>query len=84
MSSKADIYPLAYDFSNDGLIAEISILGQSVNISTTLIGRHNLYNVLASISATFLYGVSLEKIASSLNKPIHIPGRLEIIYNKNG
>ena len=33
--------------------------------------------------AAFLYGLSLEQISSSFNKPIYIPGRLETVYNKN-
>ena len=82
LSSNADVYPIKYSFSNSGLIATISIFKKSINISTTLFGEYNLYNILAAISASYLCGLSIKKIEKSLNKPILIPGRLEMIYNK--
>ena len=82
-SPKADIYPVKYNFTDTGLNAKISIFKKLINISTTLIGVYNLYNILASIGAAYLSKLSLKQIASSLNKPIYIPGRLEMVYNKN-
>jgi len=82
LSPKSDVYPVKYSFSNTGLEATISIFNEHlINISTSLIGEYNLYNILASITAAFESQLSLQQITSSLNKPIHIPGRLEIIYS---
>ncbi len=84
LSCNSDIYPVKYKLSNKGLKAQISIFGETVNISTTLFGKYNLYNILAAISAASIYGIPDQKIESSLNKPISIPGRLEIVYNQKG
>ena len=84
LSSNADVYPINYNLSGEGLTAQISIFKKTINISTTLFGKYNLYNILAAISAASICGVSPQKIESSLNKPISIPGRLEMIYNQRG
>ena len=83
LSVESDIYPIKYALLGDKINAEISIFGKSIEISTTLIGKYNLYNILAAISASSLCGLNLKQISNSMNKPINIPGRLEIIYNDN-
>lgn len=84
LSSNSDIYPTQYSFSAYGLKAEVSIFNDIINISTTLVGKYNLYNILSSIAAAHLCGISLREIESSLNKSIYIPGRLETVYNESG
>ena len=84
LSSNADIYPIKYEFSNNGLTATISIFKESIDISTTLFGEYNLYNILASVAGAYLCGLPLKKIEKSLNKPVLIPGRLEMIYSESG
>ena len=84
LSSNADVYPINYNLSGEGLTAQISIFKKTINISTTLFGKYNLYNILAAISAASICGVPAQKIESSLNKSISIPGRLEMIYNQRG
>ena len=84
LDSKSDIYPLQYTLSNKGICAEISIFRESkIEISTQLMGKYNLYNLLASVAGAFLSGVTTQDISLSLNKNIHIPGRLEIVYSQN-
>jgi len=47
-------------------------------------GRHNLENVLASISATYLYGVDLKSIKKGIINYTGIKHRLKFLYNING
>ncbi|MCM8795882.1 MAG: UDP-N-acetylmuramoyl-L-alanyl-D-glutamate--2,6-diaminopimelate ligase [Candidatus Omnitrophica bacterium] len=51
---------------------------------TKLIGRYNVYNILAAIAFTLNEGISLEKIKIALEKFSFVPGRLERIDTKKG
>ena len=46
-------------------------------IQTPLIGRHNIYNILAAIAASFPYDIPLETIKKGIQNLSLVPGRLE-------
>ncbi len=48
-----------------------------MEIESSLIGKHNVYNVLAAISAAFVEGISPEYIVSGIKGCVGVPGRLE-------
>jgi UDP-N-acetylmuramoyl-L-alanyl-D-glutamate--2,6-diaminopimelate ligase len=48
-------------------------------VAIQLIGKFNIYNVLASIAATLVYGVPLKQIISSLESVKGVPGRMELV-----
>ncbi len=48
-----------------------------VGIKFTLIGRHNIYNMLAAFAAAYSMGIKIEKIKQGLEGIKIIPGRLE-------
>lgn len=47
-------------------------------------GKHNLENVLAAISAAYLYGVDLENIKKGIINYTGTKHRLKLLYNING
>jgi UDP-N-acetylmuramoylalanine--D-glutamate ligase len=47
-------------------------------------GKHNLENVLAAISAAYLYGIDLKNIKRGIINYIDIKHRLKLLYNING
>jgi len=49
-----------------------------------IIGKHNLENVLAAISAAYLYGVDLESIKKGVIEYAGLKHRLKLLYNING
>ena len=81
LHENSDIYPRKYELLEDSINAQISISNQTIEISMKLIGKYNLYNILASIGACYAFGLSIEQIERSLNEFISIPGRLETIYD---
>ena len=83
LNSESDVYPTEYEFLNNSINAQISVFNQLIEVTTTLVGKYNLYNILASIAASNAFGLSLNQITSSLNKSVSIPGRLQKIYDKN-
>jgi len=55
-----------------------------VKVKTHLIGRHNLYNLLAAFSWAYQEGIDLKDIKAALEKFSFVPGRLERIECKKG
>ncbi|MCK5581174.1 MAG: UDP-N-acetylmuramoyl-L-alanyl-D-glutamate--2,6-diaminopimelate ligase [Candidatus Omnitrophica bacterium] len=53
--------------------------GQWIPITTELIGRHNIYNILAAATVCFKCGISLGAIKVGVEKLKCVPGRLEKI-----
>ncbi len=51
----------------------------NIEIVSPLIGRHNVYNILAAISAAFVEDIGLSHIISGIKGLAVIPGRLEPI-----
>lgn len=67
-----------------GLKFTACFAGEKVAISSSLIGRFNVYNLLAALASCYLLGLSLEDAAKSLKRLIQVPGRLMRIPNKLG
>ena len=84
IDKKADICILDYKLSIYGSECAVSIFGEKYNLKTSLIGKFNLYNVLAAISISKKYQVSNEKIISSIESFKKIPGRMEIVKGDKG
>jgi UDP-N-acetylmuramyl-tripeptide synthetase len=67
-----------YQFSRKGMIFSID----KTDFKLNLLGRFNLYNVLAAISVMVSEGISLEDIKTGLESVEGIPGRLEIVVKE--
>ncbi|PFZ08629.1 UDP-N-acetylmuramoyl-L-alanyl-D-glutamate--2,6-diaminopimelate ligase [Bacillus pseudomycoides] len=52
---------------------------ESVNITMKLIGKFNVYNVLAAIGATLVSGVTLQMIIHVVTNLTGVPGRFEVV-----
>lgn len=76
-SGAANVYPENFDLSAAGVEGVIWTPEGHLILESTLLGRHNLYNLLASISASLALGTELTTIEEALRQPIVIPGRLE-------
>src|SRR5205823_9288604 len=49
----------------------------SVEIRSSLVGRHNVYNILAAIGVGLQLGISLSVIAQGISRLVNVPGRFE-------
>lgn len=52
-----------------------------ISVKTKLIGRHNIYNILAAAGACLSQGMSLEDIRRGIESLTAVPGRLEQIHS---
>lgn len=63
---------------------KISFKINNIPFESNLIGKHNMENILASVSAAFSVGISLEKSAEAVKTYKGIYRRHQIIGTKNG
>ena len=82
--SRADVYAEHAKFSDNGIEALVNTPWGKLNIESTLIGTHNLSNILAAISCSICMGADIKSVENGIYKLKNIPGRLERIENNNG
>lgn len=56
----------------------VARLGQSVEISTQLLGKHNVSNILAAIGVALACGMTLEEIREAIANVEPVPHRLQL------
>jgi UDP-N-acetylmuramoyl-L-alanyl-D-glutamate--2,6-diaminopimelate ligase len=77
IDNKCDITAEKYAFSLEGTRAEINAGGSHIVIFSPLIGKFNLHNILASVTAASLLGVPESFIRTGVENLRNVPGRLE-------
>ena len=81
--SKSMIYPISYKLSEQGIEAEISVFNKKIQFKSQLIGKFNLYNLLATISASYALKIPNVKIVEALESFKAVEGRMEIVPTKS-
>lgn len=75
----ADVHPLKFELS----LFETQVLVQTpkgiLEISSGLLGRHNIYNILAAVAVGIAVGAPLEDIVRGIEEIDAVPGRCELI-----
>ncbi len=77
IESKCDVTAERYAFSLEGTRAEIDASGSHIAIFSPLIGKFNLHNILASVTAASSLGVPESFIRIGVVELRNVPGRLE-------
>ncbi|HAJ56933.1 MAG TPA: UDP-N-acetylmuramoyl-L-alanyl-D-glutamate--2,6-diaminopimelate ligase [Candidatus Omnitrophica bacterium] len=67
-----------------GSSARINTPAGSIDITTSLVGRHNIYNILAAVALGLSEGVGLDVIRRGVESVGFVPGRLERIDSTRG
>lgn len=80
----AHIFPLDYKLTSEGIEAEISTPSGIIDISSPLLGKPNLYNILASIGVAVTFNLRNEEIKKSLKEFKGVKGRFEMVENSLG
>lgn len=79
-SENADIRPLKYKFSLEGIQATLRTPKGNIEIRSRLIGRVNLLNIMAAVSSAVIRGISFENIVGALSDFSAVKGRLDVVY----
>jgi UDP-N-acetylmuramoyl-L-alanyl-D-glutamate--2,6-diaminopimelate ligase len=77
IDSTADYQPVSSRLSPRGIEARIKTPGGVLNIHSSLLGRPNLYNILAATATCCETGIPLPDIAHGIRKMEGVPGRFE-------
>ncbi|KAM4074882.1 hypothetical protein ACB094_10G127800 [Castanea mollissima] len=78
-NKNADVHPLKFELS----LFETQVLVNTphgiLEISSGLLGRHNIYNILAAVAVGIAVGAPLEDIVRGIEEVDAVPGRCELI-----
>jgi UDP-N-acetylmuramoyl-L-alanyl-D-glutamate--2,6-diaminopimelate ligase len=75
----ADITPGPLSFSLDGLTFEVRTPSGTLHLRSKLVGRPNVYNILAAVATGFALGVPLDAIEEGIEALDGVPGRFQIV-----
>jgi UDP-N-acetylmuramoyl-L-alanyl-D-glutamate--2,6-diaminopimelate ligase len=75
----ADITPGPLSFSLDGLRFDIRTPRGTVRVQSSLVGRPNVYNILAAVSLATALDLSFDAIEGGVAALTGVPGRFEVV-----
>lgn len=84
IKKKADLMARDIKFGIDHTEFNLCLGKRKIKFRTKLIGRHNIYNLLASCAWGIKEGIGLKTIKAALEGFSAVPGRLERINSKKG
>jgi UDP-N-acetylmuramoyl-L-alanyl-D-glutamate--2,6-diaminopimelate ligase len=79
ISRPADITPGPLSFSIDGLAFDIRTPRGTVHARSKLVGRPNVYNILAAVSTAVALDLPFDAIENGLQSLDAVPGRFEVV-----
>lgn len=75
----ADITPGPLSFSLDGLSFDVRTPRGALHIRSKLLGRPNVYNILAAVATAVALGLPLDAIARGVQLLDGVPGRFQVV-----
>lgn len=82
INNKADFYCSDFILDHKGVSATFNFKGTSIDISSKLVGKYNLENIILAASIAFKIGVDVNTIRDGIALCKSIPGRYEVVSNK--
>jgi len=79
VNQPADVSPGALSFSLAGLAFEARTPRGTVRVRSPLVGRPNVYNILAAIAAATGLGLPIEAIERGISALEGVPGRFQVV-----
>ena len=83
ISRAADITPGPLSFSIDGLAFDIRTPRGTLQARSKLVGRPNVYNILAAVSTAIALDLPFDAIEKGLQALHAVPGRFELVSGPN-
>lgn len=84
IDTPCDLRAQEITLSPSGLTCTISYQAQSLSLNSALIGRFNVYNLLAAIATSLVHGFPLKACIDALSTFTGVSGRLERVQNAGG
>jgi UDP-N-acetylmuramoyl-L-alanyl-D-glutamate--2,6-diaminopimelate ligase len=83
-SKEAKIRAAHYELSREASRLVVDVPGGPLELSSRLIGKHNLYNILAAVAFGIAEGLDLTQIKKGIQEVRGVPGRLDRIDSGKG
>lgn len=80
----AEIAPLSWNLTLEGIEAVLRTPAGTFPVKSPLIGKFNLYNILAAVAAALAVGIGPPDIAEGIGALSAVPGRLEKVGGPGG
>ena len=81
IDKSADLRIRAFQLEAKGTAAELEFKGKSFSLQSPLIGRFNLYNLMAALAVGIARGKEMEELLAAVKTFYGVPGRLERVSN---
>jgi UDP-N-acetylmuramoyl-L-alanyl-D-glutamate--2,6-diaminopimelate ligase len=79
VNRQADITPGPLSFSLDGLTFDVRTPRGTVHVRSSLVGRPNVYNILAAVATATALGISFDAIEKGVASLAGVPGRFQVV-----
>ena len=79
INRQADVMPGPLSFSLSGLSFDVRTPGGTLHVTSKLVGRPNVYNILAAVSAATALDVPARAIERGLESLDGVPGRFQVV-----
>jgi UDP-N-acetylmuramoyl-L-alanyl-D-glutamate--2,6-diaminopimelate ligase len=79
INKPADVSPGPLSFSLEGLTFDIRSKRGAVRVESRLVGKPNVYNILAAVATTVEMDVPIAAIEEGLRRLSGVPGRFEVV-----
>jgi UDP-N-acetylmuramoyl-L-alanyl-D-glutamate--2,6-diaminopimelate ligase len=79
ISRSADVTPGPLSFSLEGLVFDVRTPQGTLHVDSKLVGRPNVYNILAAIATTMALGVPSDAIERGIRALEGVPGRFQLV-----
>ncbi|MGE0450054.1 MAG: UDP-N-acetylmuramoyl-L-alanyl-D-glutamate--2,6-diaminopimelate ligase [Vicinamibacterales bacterium] len=76
---EADVTPGPLSFSLAGLAFDARTPKGTIKVRSPLVGRPNVYNILAAVAAALALGVPTEAIERGIERLERVPGRFQVV-----
>ena len=77
LDPRAQIHPRRFTSDIDGISLEVETPAGALSVRSSLIGEHNVMNLLAACGVGVALGTSLSAVSSALQSVSAVPGRFE-------
>jgi UDP-N-acetylmuramoyl-L-alanyl-D-glutamate--2,6-diaminopimelate ligase len=77
IDAPADVSASDFELSIDGIEADVKAYDKAFALRSPVIGRFNLYNILAATAAALCLDIPEESIRAGIEELLYIPGRFE-------
>jgi UDP-N-acetylmuramoyl-L-alanyl-D-glutamate--2,6-diaminopimelate ligase len=82
VNRQADITPGPLSFSLQGLTFDARTPRGTLHITSSLVGRPNVYNILAAVSTATALGIAFDAIERGISSLEGVPGRFQVVSSR--